>query len=248
MFDGGESAGWKGGLGGLLGRRRRGGSSARGLSDRDRGTFGHSTVPGSATSSTWRSTAGESKGEHEQKANFDAGRSIELIGMSPGVSPDVPVLNKRPDDRDTGAGLYHGDDLGDTTGSSTSASPDAHRSAVVGGLQRNSSTASTGAGISRSVSQKRQSGGLPNSLKRKPVPAMAQGSSRGITSDENASGEDGAQEVLTDGRRYPHRQASQTSLTASSSSGTIRPGLQSEDRSRRSSFLLIPDRPLEQDV
>lgn len=127
-------------------------------------------------------------------------------------------------------------------------------------LQRNASTASTtlgmGAGIGRSISQKRRSSGLPGGTKRKPVPMMDQAGSPSAldtySPTELGTPLENGQETLADTRPGTpldkiHRQDSQTSLGASSTSGTIRPGPGNADRSRRSSFLLMPDRPLDQD-
>lgn len=160
-----------------------------------------------------------------------------------------------PYDPERDIGPYHPDDI-------TLSTPSSQRHPSGVGLQRNASAASTtlgtGAGIGRSLSNKRHSSGLASSMKRKPVPVMV--GSPSVTEGQPPRLDDtgeSSEEMLTErrARKEPSssheqmsRQSSTGSLAVSSSEGTIRPGRQgAENNSRRSSYLLMPDRPLDQE-
>jgi hypothetical protein len=166
--------------------------------------------------------------------------------------PFDPERDERERDR-----AYHPDDY-------TLSTPSSGRHPAVTGLQRNASVASTtlgsGAGIGRSLSNKRHSTGLASSMKRKPVPTMSDGSptmeGRPPRLDDFGRGE-GTEEMLSEqkaGKSHGgpqhdgmSRQSSAGSLAVSTSEATIRPGQGRENNSRRSSFLLMPDKPLDQE-
>ena len=196
-----------------------------------------------------------SLGYRPSDADNDLGDTTNTSSPSTAASPHKSWDGQRSPLEMDGEHRYYPDDY--------TISSQASRKNSLGGstsLQRNASTASTtlgmGAGIGRSISQKRRSSGLPGSAKRKPVPVMDQaGSPSALETNspiELGTPLENGQETLADTRPGTppdkiHRQDSQGSLGASSTSGTIRPGLGNADRSRRSSFLLMPDQPLEQD-
>jgi hypothetical protein len=166
--------------------------------------------------------------------------------------PFDPERDERERDR-----AHHPDDY-------TLSTPSSGRHPAVTGLQRNASVASTtlgsGAGIGRSLSNKRHSTGLASSMKRKPVPTMGDGSptmegrpprlddfGRGESTEEMLSEQKAGKSQGGPQHGRMSRQSSVGSLAVSTSEGTIRPGQGRENNSRRSSFLLMPDKPLDQE-